>query len=821
MERFKLAILSRQTRIPPLTSLVVSVALCVFASCGGGGNTVGPDSFSSAQNQALQLTPSPSSINFGSVAVGSHKTETMTVSNPGTGEVAISQATATGGGFALSGPSLPVSLEPGQSASFSATFAPAAAGEASGSVSILSSAGKTPVAVSLSGTGSAHQSATLDIYGGDAAAPCSGGATAYFEVQKDSQDHRWWFCDPAGNHFYLNAVEVVNGSDANGYGNIMSEKYHDTRYRGYGALINRLQAYGFNAVSDNSSLYALPVKTVAGAGNPTQAPFIYLYEGARGNLNQAYPFKDLFSTASPAYTGWRADTLPDVFDPNFASHASATSTHDSPWGTGETFTSFSALDASPWLVGVEVGDTDDLASFKIARPQSEGVGWHIGWFAATAAPYEVYSGRWYHVFSNPNVETKQAWAAWLQQTGNGGPGYPTIQDLNAAWGSDYSTFGSSGVSYSETIGIGDGKTTSFSYTLKHTVVDPMSVAIVMNSSTVSGDCPWFDNTGYYLRDSDPHDCGKGIPVKTGVIGTMMTTYGTSGVPMTSPALTSGGTIDYLTGQLIVTFATAPTAGTIIKTNYTAGGWPHSLTGGKGLLDEDGTNDWFPQQWCLPDLLENNPPQVDLDLDNFMTYYAGRYFSTVASAVRKLLPHHLVLSPSFLGAYDRPGILQQAAKYLDVIDLQEVDDPSQLVAAYGIVKKPIYLDERFTANPDSQFAEYPCATTNPQLSCQPTQAARGRAYVATYQRDLALKGADGDGFLVGWNFLEMTDITGQHMNYGLFSQLDNGYNGVEDQEGPKPCLPEVTAPGYVCGNAPGNYGDFLTPVARANLSWLLP
>lgn len=675
-------------------------------------------------------------------------------------------------------------------------------------------------AVALPFLQSRHSSsaATLDIYGGDTGQPCLGAATGYFYVEQDSQDSRWWFCDPAGNHFYLNGVQVVAGSDAYGYGTIMNEKYGDTTYNGYGALISRMQAYGFNAVTDNSSLYALPVQTVAGQGNAVQSPFIFLYEGARGNINQAYPFKDLFSTSSPAFTGWRADTLPDVFDPNWVNHAYQTSTYNSPWGTGETFPSFADLDASPWLIGVELGNADDLASFKLGQPPSQGVGWHIGWFSATAAPYEVYSGRWYQIYSNPAVQTKQTWVKWLQQTANKGPGYKTIQGLNQAWGANYSTFGSSGVSYSETVGTGDGVTTSFSYTLKHTVVDPMSLAIVLNGSTASGDCPWFDNLGYYVRSSDPYDCGNSIPVDTGVIGSLITTYNASGAGTTSPALTSGGTINYLTGQLTVTFAAAPAPGAAITVNYTAGGWPHSLTGGTGLLDEDGTNAWFPAQWYLPDLLATSPPRVDVDLDNFMSYYAGQYFSTTSSAVKALLPHHPLLSTSFLGAYDRPGILQQAARYVDVIYLQEVDNAAKLVQVYGFVKKPILLDARFLANADSQFSAFPCPNTNPQLSCQQTQAARGQAYASTYQRDRALKGLDGYRFIIGWNFLEMTDITGQQANYGLFSQLDNAYNGVEDREGAQPCSPEVTLSGYVCGYAPGNYGNFLGSVQQANTSW---
>src|SRR5579863_327553 len=66
------------------------------------------------------------------------------------------------------------------------------------------------------------QPATLDSYGGDAVNPCVGKATGYFFTEQDPQDHNWWFCDPAGNHFYLNGVEVVGAGDATGYGPIMT-----------------------------------------------------------------------------------------------------------------------------------------------------------------------------------------------------------------------------------------------------------------------------------------------------------------------------------------------------------------------------------------------------------------------------------------------------------------------------------------------------------------------------------------------------------------------------------------------------------------------
>jgi Abnormal spindle-like microcephaly-assoc'd, ASPM-SPD-2-Hydin len=148
MELLKKTIWPRRGAAAPLTALVVSVALCLLGSsgCGNGGGLGSPWG-----TQNPQLTLSPSSVNFGDVIMGRQKTQTITASNTGTGEVTISQASSTGSGFRLSGPSLPVTLAAGQSAKFSVTFAPAAAGAATGSVSIVSSAANSPATVPLSG----------------------------------------------------------------------------------------------------------------------------------------------------------------------------------------------------------------------------------------------------------------------------------------------------------------------------------------------------------------------------------------------------------------------------------------------------------------------------------------------------------------------------------------------------------------------------------------------------------------------------------------------------------------------------------------------
>jgi hypothetical protein len=100
-----------------------------------------------------QLTTSPATLGFGNVQVGSSQTLAETITNSGGTSVTISAAGATGSGFSASGMNLPMTLNPGQSASLSVTFAPASGSSASGNLAITSNASNSALSIALSGTG--------------------------------------------------------------------------------------------------------------------------------------------------------------------------------------------------------------------------------------------------------------------------------------------------------------------------------------------------------------------------------------------------------------------------------------------------------------------------------------------------------------------------------------------------------------------------------------------------------------------------------------------------------------------------------------------
>jgi len=97
------------------------------------------------------LIASPASIDFGTVTAGT-ATQSVTIKST-LGYDIVSQAAVTGSGFSISGPSLPVMLSWGRTATFNVTFTPQSSGAASGSITILGNGSVPSLTIPLSGTG--------------------------------------------------------------------------------------------------------------------------------------------------------------------------------------------------------------------------------------------------------------------------------------------------------------------------------------------------------------------------------------------------------------------------------------------------------------------------------------------------------------------------------------------------------------------------------------------------------------------------------------------------------------------------------------------
>ena len=129
-------------------------------TCTGGANQVFAASVVNPAGTSTQsqISVVPASVSFANVAIGTANTQTIKLSNSGTANLTISQATVSGSAFSTSGLTLPLTLNPGQSTNFSVAFAPAGVGSLSGSVSLVGNAPNSPLAIALSGTGVATTS---------------------------------------------------------------------------------------------------------------------------------------------------------------------------------------------------------------------------------------------------------------------------------------------------------------------------------------------------------------------------------------------------------------------------------------------------------------------------------------------------------------------------------------------------------------------------------------------------------------------------------------------------------------------------------------
>jgi Abnormal spindle-like microcephaly-assoc'd, ASPM-SPD-2-Hydin len=125
---------------------MVLSAISVFLILAGSVAT-------SASNSGRVLAANPLSVSFGNIQVGNSLTQHETLTNSGYSTVTISQATVTGARFSLYGLSLPLSLNKGQSVTFSILFTPRVGGTTSGGITIGSNASNPSLTIALSGYG--------------------------------------------------------------------------------------------------------------------------------------------------------------------------------------------------------------------------------------------------------------------------------------------------------------------------------------------------------------------------------------------------------------------------------------------------------------------------------------------------------------------------------------------------------------------------------------------------------------------------------------------------------------------------------------------
>ena len=649
----------------------------------------------------------------------------------------------------------------------------------------------------------------LDQYGGSLRVKCS-SATGYFHVEKIS--NRWWFCTPEGNGFWMEGLFDL-GPDNHvtdlgmTYDAIAMAKYGDLDMTWGPQQVRRIKSWGFNSVAEFTDGWTWPTWTCTssncpadwvnnGGKQPVPVPMTAQVEPSTyslTNLNNyaPNPVKDTMYGVNLNYYDGYVSVFPDFYDSNFDA-----------WLNGElkNDATIIPLENSPWVLAWISDECDELNGLCGSGPDmaTSPAGHNQrnqALMTLIESPIQVVNAghllvRVVELYADPTVFTKSQLQAYLSSK------YSSISALNVAWGSTYTTFGSSGTQVTgEVMANGDGVEKNFTKTLPNSNVSPYTVAVKVNGVLVGGDCP------QWIAEKP---CSE-VPVGEGSF---------TGPATASPTISTStaGTINYSTGAVTINFQSAPARGAVITVDYIHGGWGS----GTGLLDEDGRHPWIPSD---PVNLGTNV-NFNANMSGFLKVMATQYFSITRTRIKQYSPSNLFFGPGVLGTWNGvadKNVLEAAAPYVDgigtTIDYTRTQAELSYIATY-LGDKPMIIWHGAHANADSALWRY----ANPDdTSCNPCNTQTDRAAFYTNAVNSFLNTTNtvyNDYTIVGFRWWGYLDSWAQKENWGLVSLEDNPYDGVS----------AVVAPGadpwgYPTGGEEKNYGDFLDAVRTANLQWL--
>jgi hypothetical protein len=178
----------------------------------GNSNTVG------------QLSVSPSSLNSGSVDLGSSSAQTVTLTAAG-GSVTVSSESSSNSQFSISGPTVPFTLTAGQSTQAQLIFTPTTAGSVSGAVTVNSNASDTNLTEAVAGTGVAAKYSVSLSWNGSTSAVSGynvyrGTSAGSYSRLNSSIDPNTSYTDStvaSGTTYYYAATSVSTNGQESGY----------------------------------------------------------------------------------------------------------------------------------------------------------------------------------------------------------------------------------------------------------------------------------------------------------------------------------------------------------------------------------------------------------------------------------------------------------------------------------------------------------------------------------------------------------------------------------------------------------------------------
>jgi hypothetical protein len=335
---------------------------------------------------------------------------------------------------------------------------------------------------------------TIDAYGGNVLIHCPNGPAARFYTQQIGS--HWWLCTPLGNAMWMQGLLDV-GPQSNAitkYGTQANANIQTlNRVKSWG--FNYLGTYGFDGEQPWNTSVQVPttpmVRPCAYGMSTGSTPLLVV-----GTLDQQ--IKDLAHVLGPYYPG-NPNGMCDWGDLTRIGQALTYEMTEATAGAGnQNFAEViqglpGTASALSYIIGIFVEDSDQTWAYfgsvtnNPFDTQPDGRGAYYGGFlTSTLSPYEQadvdHGGLLFK--TDQTVYTKKAWHDFLVAK------YGTIAALNTAWGSSYTTFGTSSTTVTgEALATTDGSAALFTHTLANAgAVSPNTIQIYEDGTMIAGDC---------------------------------------------------------------------------------------------------------------------------------------------------------------------------------------------------------------------------------------------------------------------------------------------------------------------------------------------
>ena len=151
------------TYTTPAEAVSDNAAQFTVVVTNGAGSATSNAATLTVNAATLLLNASSTSLSFGDVTVATSSSQNVTLTNGGNSSITISNVSVSGAGFGATGLSTGLILTPGQAATLSTTFTPAATGSVAGNVTVTSNASNSPDKIALSGIGLALVSHSVSL----------------------------------------------------------------------------------------------------------------------------------------------------------------------------------------------------------------------------------------------------------------------------------------------------------------------------------------------------------------------------------------------------------------------------------------------------------------------------------------------------------------------------------------------------------------------------------------------------------------------------------------------------------------------------------